>query len=73
MIHPAVSPVFANNPGFRLYTIEDDVQDYTDYSYNLYNNTNWREEVTFSSLFNRTDFNYREIFDEMNKDSDLLY
>lgn len=73
-VHPAVSPVFTNNPGFRYYTFQDKSEDYTDYFLNIRDSTPvWLKEYSFSELFHIKTLNYKAVFNMLVQDSDLLF
>ena len=73
VIHPALSPIYNNNPGFRYYEITETTQEYTDFFYDLLGGRGeWDEEIVFSEFTGRDEFDYRGVYEELMGDEAML-
>lgn len=69
MVHPALSPIFSNNPSFRYYNNSD----YTDYILNLYiEDPEWSIEYSFMSFFETQTLDFEAIYQDLASDDDKL-
>jgi len=50
---PAISPIFGNNPGFKIYSYDDHaaINDFVTYYYPLTNDDGWKEEYRFNHTY----------------------
>ena len=66
VIHPAISPIFSNNPGFRHYQLSAKGQDYTDYFLDLFaESPTWATEVVFSVFSGLQTFDYPSLYHQL--------
>lgn len=66
VIHPAISPIFNNNPGFRHYQVSALQMDYTDYFLDLFApDPTWAAEVVFSVFTGLQDFDYYSLYHQL--------
>lgn len=74
IIHSALSPVFRNNPTFRYYNIDNEGQDYTDYSLDLLSaGATWEKEIVFSEFTGLATFDYKSLYKELLSDEVMLF
>jgi hypothetical protein len=63
LVHSAVSPLFGNNPMFRLYRSEGLTYKFDDYSLDLYSDTPaWQLEHSFSTLYGSLTLDLRFVY-----------
>ena len=66
VIHPAISPIFTNNPGFRHYQLTSKTQDYTDYFLDIFaEDPTWAPEVIFSVFTDLQNFDYVSLYQQL--------
>jgi len=74
VIHPSISPIFNNNPGFRHYQVSALQMDYTDYFLDLFApNPTWAAEVVFSVFTGLQDFDYISFYHQLLSSETLLF
>lgn len=74
VVHPAISPIYSNNPGFRYYTVSQNSQDYSDFFLNLTDQpSDWRKEYSFQDVFNMNTFDYKKVYDILKEDLNQLF
>lgn len=74
LVHPAISPIFSNNPGFRYYKLDKKSQDYSDYFLNLIDPTpKWIKEYSFQDVFDLKMFDYKKVYHILKNDNKKLF
>lgn len=72
IVHSAISPLFGNNPMFRLYQSSEDSYDFSDYSFDLYSDkASWQLEYNFHEAFHGTTKDFRSLFNALTTDPQI--
>lgn len=73
LVHPAVSPVYGNNPGFRLYTSKGSTFDFEDYFLNLKKPEDvWTLEYTYSHIYRNPASDFKQLYEDLSSNEVLL-
>jgi predicted phosphodiesterase len=70
LVHSSVSPLFGNNPMFRLYRSTELTYDFEDYSLDLYSDTpTWQLEYSFSTLYGSMTLDFKDVYNLLSTSS----